>query len=242
MPSMAAEAKNKILELRQYKMRNTTDSMPQRANEYVGKALVPALQRAGVKMTGAFGSFIAADSPFVLLVAQHDSLAAFEESDRKLRADAELRKAHDALTAGPLPFLRMEVSLLRGFDTMPAIEPPPALADKKSHVFEIRVYESNSPASLAKKIKMFDEGEIALFRKTGIVPVFFGETIVGRNMPNLTYMVCYDDLAGRDKAWSAFGSHPEWIKMRSQPGYADAEIVSNITNSLVRPTNFSMIR
>lgn len=242
MPASAADTKKKILELRLLKMRNTQDGMAQRLNEYLSKALVPALQRAGVTPVGAFNSLVAADSPFVLLLTQYDGMAAYEEADRKLRSDKELMTAGSALAGGALPFTRMEVTLLRGFDTMPGIESPPALPDRKSHIFELRTYESNTGMSLAKKIKMFEEGEIALFRKVGIVPVFFGETIAGRNMPNLTYMVAFDDLAGREKAWGAFGSHPEWAKMRSQPGYSDGEIVSNISNSIVRPTGFSTIR
>ena len=89
---------------------------------------------------------------------------------------------------------------------------------------------------------MFDEGEIDLFRKVGMTPVFFGETIAGQRMPNLTYMVGYDDLAAREKTWSTFVSHPEWKKMLAQPGVSDAEIVSSISNSLVRPMSFSAIR
>jgi hypothetical protein len=242
MPANAAETKNKLIEMRLIKMRNTTDGMVQRTNDYLSKGLVPALGRAGVTPVGVFNSVIAADSPFVLLVTQYDGFAAYEEADRKLRADKELASAGAAMASGPLPFTRMEVTLLRGFDTMPGIEVPAALPDKKSRIFEIRTYESNHGISLRRKIRMFDEGEIALFRKLDITPVFFGETIAGRNMPNLTYMVAFNDLAQREKAWGAFGSSPEWQKMRSQPGVSDGEIVSNITNSIVRPANFSGIR
>jgi hypothetical protein len=89
---------------------------------------------------------------------------------------------------------------------------------------------------------MFDEGEHALFAKLGMVNVFFGETLAGSEMPNLTYMVGFDDLAHREKAWSAFGSSPEWKKMAAQPGVSDAEVVSNISNYIVRPLGFSAIR
>ncbi len=91
-------------------------------------------------------------------------------------------------------------------------------------------------------MKMFDDGEIAIFRRTGLLPVFFGETIVGRNMPNLTYMVAFDDLAARENNWRTFANDPEWLKLRATPGLSDAEIVSNISNYLVRPTPFSDIR
>jgi hypothetical protein len=90
---------------------------------------------------------------------------------------------------------------------------------------------------------MFEEGgEIAIFRRTGLTPVFFGTTIAGENMPNLTYMLAYDDLAAREKNWRTFLADPEWAKLRSTPGLSDAEIVSNISNWLVRPLPFSPIR
>ena len=61
-------------------------------------------------------------------------------------------------------------------------------------------------------------------------------------MPNLGDMLGYDDLAHREKVWAAFVSSPEWKKMSSQPGVSDPEIVSNITNSIVRPLGFSTIK
>lgn len=242
MAANAAETKPAIFELVKLRMRNTQDSMVQRANEYVAKGFLPALQRAGGGPAGAFTSLIAPDSPFLLLVLQFAGLADWEAVQSKLSADKEYQRARESWFAGPLQYVRTEVSLLRGFRTMPVIEVPPPLSEKRSRVFELRTYESNNSGSLAKKIRMFDEGEIGLFRKLGILPVFFGETLAGQNMPNLTYMVAYDDLAAREKAWSAFGASPEWQKMRSQPGLSDGEIVSNISNILVRPLPFSAIR
>jgi hypothetical protein len=161
----------------------------------------------------------------------------------KLVADAEYRKAREEFTSGrELAYMRMESSLLRGFDSMPGIEVPPGGPDRPPRVFELRVYESNNMSSLARKIKMFDDAEIDLFRRCGLLPVFFGDTIAGPNMPNLTYLIAFDDMAARDKAWKTFVEHPEWKKLSSMPEYADAEIVSNISNSILRPLPFSPIR
>jgi hypothetical protein len=55
-------------------------------------------------------------------------------------------------------------------------------------------------------------------------------------------MLSFEDLAARERLWSAFGSDPEWRKLRAQPGLSDAEIVSNITSSVLRPLPFSQIR
>ena len=55
---------------------------------------------------------------------------------------------------------------------------------------------------------MFNEGEAAIFQRLGMAPVFFGETLVGRNLPSLTYMLSFESLAARDKLWGAFGAAP----------------------------------
>lgn len=240
--SAAAESKRHIIELRTLRLRNTTDAMAQRTNEFLSKVYVPALGRAGMSPVGLFGNLIGHGSPYTLIVTQHPDIAAWEAMETKLGSDEEFVKGAQAYQSGALQFVRMETTLLRGFSSMPAIEVPAARPEGKTRIYEIRTYESNNPKTLARKIRMFDEGEIDLFRKVGMVPVFFGETIAGGNMPNLTYMVGYDDLAARDKTWSTFVSHPEWKKMSSQPGVSDAEIVSNISNWIVRPMPASAIK
>jgi hypothetical protein len=239
---MAAGAPDKrsILELRLLKLRNTQDAMGQRTGDYLGKSYVPALQRAGVSPVAAFGSVIAQETPFILLVTSYPDMNAWDTANQKLAADKQLSKERESFYAGGLGYVRAEVSLLRGFESVPTLEVP--AKQDKARIFELRTYESNNPHTLARKVRMFNEGEIAIFRKSGMTPVFFGETIVGRNMPNLTYMLAFDDLASREKAWSAFGSSPEWGKLKGQPGYSDAEIVSNISNSILRPMPFSAIR
>jgi hypothetical protein len=243
VPGAAAPARNSYFELRVIRLRNGADNQRQRTTEFLQKHGLPAMERAGVKKAGVFSSLIAPGGPFLMTVASFPSLAAYEAARDKVTADADYLKARQAFDSQPgLNYVRVEVSLLRAFDSIPDIEAPPVEGRKGSRVFELRTYESNNSTTLARKIKMFDEGEIAIFRKTGLVPVFFGQTIFGRNMPNLVYMVAFDDLAAREKNWRGFGGDPDWQKLRSQPGYADAEIVSNIGNVLLSALPFSAIR
>jgi hypothetical protein len=123
---------------------------------------------------------------------------------------------------------------------MPELKPPPA--STSGHIFEMRTYESNNAATLAKKIDMFNNGEMQIFQRLGMNPVFFGEALIGARLPHLTYMLAYEDLAARDRVWKAFGSDPEWLRLRATPGLSDAEIVSNISNIILRPAAFSDIR
>jgi len=243
IPSLAARSRNAIIAMRYIHMRNGADDQVKRTTDFLSKVLLPAYKRAGIGPLGVFASVIAANSPFLLDVSAHPSLAAMEETRPKLAADKEYLEGLEAYDALPgLNYVRMESSLLYGFDAMPSIEAPPTDTKRPPRIFELRTYESSSSTTLRRKIKMFNEGEIAIFRRCGLLPVFFGQTIVGANMPNLTYMVAFDDLAAREKAWKAFVGDPEWKKLSSAPEYADARIVSNISNSILRPLPFSPIR
>ena len=235
-------AKPAVLEITRIQLRNGSDNQAQRTSGYLEKTLLPALKRAGAGVTGVFTNVIAPDGPYQLVVTSHASLAAMEATHAKVGTDAEYLKGRAAFNkAAGLNYVRYESSLLRAFGAMPAIEVT-APAKGASRIFELRVYESNNGGTLADKIKMFEEGEIAIFRKTGLTPVFFGQTIVGRNQPNLTYMLVYDDLAAREKNWKTFVSHPDWLKLRAAPGWSDSEIVSNISNTILRPLPFSEIK
>ena len=238
----SAQSRNmtNVIELRYYWMRNGNQT--QRTNDYLKGALLPAAKRAGALTVGFFGGLIAESAPFVLSVASFSSLAAMETAAAKMADDKEFAKAFDSYNSmTELSYDRMENCVLRGFSTFPGIEAP-KVEEGKSHIFELRTYEANNVKASKRKIKMFDDGEISIFKKVGMIPVFFGEAIIGTRLPKLTYMLAYDSLAGRDKVWSAFLSDPDWIKLRAMPGLSDAEIVSNISSSLLRPTPYSEIR
>jgi hypothetical protein len=238
----AAAPNNAFLELRRIQLRNSPDNQRQRHNEFLREQLA-AFQRAGASATGAWASSIAPSGPFLLTLIAYPTFASIEQIFAKVAADPAYQKAADAFNGqAGLNYERMESSILRAFDGYPSVMPPPSDGKRAARLFEVRTYESNNTATLRRKIKMFNDGEIGAFQRAGGQPVFFGETIAGPNQPSLTYMLSYEDLAGRDKVWKAFGADPEWQKLRVTPGLSDAEIVSNISNYLVTPLPFSQIR
>src|ERR1051326_4547653 len=157
-----------------------------------------------------------------MALVSYPSIAAVGEAWEKLGTDKAFQKAAGEYDSSAEPgYMRMESSLLRAFDGWPAITPPKPL-DKGSHIFELRTYESNSVKASKRKIKMFNDAEAGIFKRLGMQPVFFGETIVGKNMPNLPYMVTFASLAEREKLWGDFGKDPEWQKLRAEPELSDA--------------------
>jgi hypothetical protein len=242
-PLAAAPTRQSIIELRYMRMRNAQENQMQRATDFLRNGAAPAVKKAGVTALGVFAPVMAEQSPFILTLAAFPSLAAMEVVREKQAADKDYIQARDAYNAKPgLGYVRLESSLLRCFEGMPNVDVPPVDAQRPARIFELRMYESNNGSTLARKIKMFNDAEIGIFKRLGMQPVFFGETIVGDRMPNLVYMLSFENLAAREKLWQAFGADPEWQKLRVQPGFSDAENVSNISNSILRPLPFSDIR
>ena len=234
-------ARPQVLELRRYRLRN--GALSSRFAGYAKDALVPALSRAGLAPIGAWNVTMGPDSPTVHVLIPHPDAASVVTLGARLAADGEYRKAAASSLALPPadpPFLACDSSLLAAVPTMPSVEKPTGAAAGKDRVFELRTYRSATEAASLRKIEMFEAGgEIALFRRVGLQPVFFGRDLVGPGLPCLTYMVVFADAAARESAWATFRDHPEWVKMRDDPRYADT--VSNIDSSLLRPTDYSQL-
>ncbi len=243
--AQAAEpsAANVFLELKKYQLHTSPEDQGKHLTDFLRDVHAPALNRAGAKLVGAFTNYIGSEGPFLLTVTQYDSLANMESTLSKLAAD-EGYKPSPSVSGGAVgyPYQREESILLKTFNGMPR----PLLSDASDQhplrYFEMRRYESPTEVTLARKVRMFNEGEIGIFQRLGMRPVFFGETIVGEKMPNLVYMLSFDDLTAREELWKKFGSDPEWKKISSPPDVHDSQIVSNITNTILRPLSFSLIR
>lgn len=232
---------NHFYELRTYELRS--DMQPGRINDYFQKNLIPAMNRLGIGPVGCFSVISGMRSPALIVVIDYPSMAEAQAGMEKLAGDAELAKAAKALeVAGQFPYVRYESALLKAFDGHPKIEVPPTDEKRAPRVFEMRTYESHTATSLRNKIEMFNQEEIKIFRDCGFAPVFFGETVFGTKMPNLTYMVGFDNMAAREKAWDTFRVNPDWERIRNKPLWGDPEAVTNITASYLRPTAFSAIR
>jgi hypothetical protein len=213
-------------------------------DKFYRDAAIPALNRAGLAQVGVFSVMVGPESPTMYVLLAHPALDSLTSTHTRLDADAEFQKAGAELLNAPAAnpaYARVESSLMIAFEGMPKLEAPSFPSGGASRIFELRTYESHSRKAHLKKVEMFNRGEISIFRRTGLAPVFFGQTLIGSRLPSLTYLLAFENAESRDKGWSAFGADAEWQKLRSTPGYTDAEIVSDISNVLLRPAPYSQI-
>jgi NIPSNAP len=244
--AMAADSSDKpareFYELRLYHLRR--GSKQKLFDDFYRDAALPAMNRIGLGPIGVFNVMTGPDSPTMYVLIPHKSIESFATATDRVRSDPEYQRAGTEFINAPATdpaYVRSESSFMVAFDGLPKLEVPAATAEKKPRLFELRTYESHSKKANKKKIEMFNVGEIAIFRRAGLAPVFFGETLIGSKMPNLTYMLVYENMAAHDKNWGVFGSDPDWKKLSTTPGYTDPEIVSNISNLFLRPAPYSQI-
>jgi NIPSNAP len=234
----ADPAAEEVYELRAYSLPAAKQPVLDR---YLGEAFIPALKRLGIGPVGVFADKPDKDAMKVYVLIVYPSADRVVSLPAKLATDEAYRKAAaeylDAPATDPV-YARIESSLLTPIAGMPRLAKPDA---SKPRLLNLRIYESHNERAAAKKVEMFNTGELAIFRRVGLTPVFFARTVVGTAMPNLTYMLVFPDDPGRAAAWSRFGADAEWKKLKATPGYADKEIVSHVTNKILTPAAYSDI-
>lgn len=238
----STSARREFYQLRRYNLVSGTQL--KLTESYFAGALIPALARMGLGPVGAFKLDIGPETPAYYLLVPGPSIETLAELDLRLPEDAEFVKAADLFwnaTAAAPAFQRAETSLLAAFAGWPKLTPPAAAAPKGKRIFQLRTYESPGDGEHVRKVEMFHSGEFEIFLKAGFHPVFFGDTLVGSRMPNLTYMLSFTDLAELDAKWDLFRNDPAWKKLSSDPRFAFDPIVSNITNLILSPLDCSQI-
>ncbi len=224
-------------ELRRYEIE--TEAQKAGMDTFLSQAAIPALNRMGIKPVGVFYPWEGLSPIYVLL--RHRSLRSVSTVIQTLGEDGEFMAKGAAFLDAPADkpaYKRMTSSLMIAFEGMDQLERPIKSAGR---VLQLRTYESPSIKTGQKKIEMFNNGEIDIFRKTGLNPVFFGETLVGDKMPNLTYMLVFNNMDERKANWKKFVSSPEWKALSSIPEYANKKILCGITNVFLKPAAYSQI-
>ena len=226
-------------ELRRYRIETAENR--DAVSGYLESALLPALRRAGLDRIGVFT--VTADPPDFSLhvLIPFATIQQFAGLQATLGADDAYQEAardHFKATDAKPAYQRIESRFLVAFRGMPKLELPPKTASGQ-RMFEIRTYESHTEDAARRKVEMFDEGEIQLMRDVELGPVFFGSTLIGPDVPNLTYMLSATTKKAHDEHWQAFRTHATWTKMKAIPRYLGT--VSKITQTFLAPTKYSQI-
>ena len=209
---------------------------------YFQDALLPAIHRSGIQNVGVFKPIEGLNERenFVIVLTPFASLEQFEQLPGLLSQDAEYQQSAQAYIDAPhdkSPYTRIESMILRSFSATPLMVLPELTTPRSERVYELRSYEAATEKLYNLKVEMFNEGESAIFQELKFNPVFFCEVLSSAHMPHLIYMTTHADTTAQKANWDAFGSHPEWDRMKNLDRYQNT--VSSITKYLLYPTEYS---
>ena len=234
----ATEKKSRYYLLENYFLRHSTQLA--RISEFMSQGFLPAANKihSGAKIF--LEALVAPHMPQYMTVLEMDSLEGLSQLRAGLRADEAFQKALAAWENGPEPPCEhFSHTLLKATDYSPPVTPSKPGAPR---IFELRAYHSPTWRQLAALHQRFAGPEIKIFHRVGVHPILYTETVIGPNMPNLTYLTPFESLAAREKAWDTFGADPEWIKVRKESIDAHGQIASVIQISLWKATAYSPVR
>jgi hypothetical protein len=234
--AISVSAQREFYELRVYTMKFGSPAAG--LHNYLEIGLIAALNRQGIKNIGAFEEWSQDNPAKIYVLIPYESMSAYEMVTKAVNSDkvfTENSAEYNGITQDKVPFSRYETSFFNAFTGIPQMVKPKT----GSMVFELRTYEGYIEDAYQRKIKMFNEGELQIFKETGLHSVMFGEKIAGPQMPCLTYMLAFKDLAERDANWKKFSDHPEWKRISKLPEYANT--VSNIHRVFLKPLKYSQL-
>lgn len=217
-----------LFELREYEM--TFGRNQNQLVDYLQNAFRTLLQKNGCKVM-LFDELGKSDPRKIYALISYPSAASYIQVQQLLNAEEFMQSTAEyaQIPHDQAIYNRNSSSLLLAFDGLPMMLAPVDGAT----IFELRTYEGYSEDAVRRKIKMFNEEEIDLFKKLDLRPIFFGEMIAGPYRPSLVYMINFKDMEERNANWQTFAEHPEWRTMVSKEEYAYS--VSNIRKTFLTP-------
>lgn len=236
----AGGSPQEFYELRIY--RNTDSENFAAVSEYLESALLPALSRRKIDRVGVFQALSDPQDQSLYVLIPYASLEVLATLNDSLAADQAYQQSAAEFFARPIKtpaYTRQESRLMKAFAGMPVIELPAQTKAKADRIFELRIYESHNAHKARLKVEMFNKGEIDIMRDCQMAPVFYGETLISNDVPNLTYMLSASDEEAHNEHWQAFRTHPEWDRMKKLERYKDT--VSKIISVKLKPTAYSQI-
>jgi hypothetical protein len=235
-------AQKEIFEMRVYKMK--TAEQIRATDDYLENAYLPVLHRIGIKNIGVFKP-LSNDTALIkqiIVIVPYISLDVWNRTKTNIETDPtypNYAKAFIDADTAHLPYIRMESTIMEAFPDQQKIIPT-TLKSNPDALYELRSYESPTEELHRVKVEMFNAGgEIILFKRLDFQAVFYADVLSGSRMPNLVYMVVFENMASHDQHWKEFGASKEWKTISVDPNYRNNISVSHIESIMMHRTAYS---
>ena len=186
-----------------------------RLNRYMQEVEIPAYNRYGIQV-GAYGEYSMSTPANQYYLFVYPDAATYQKVKQALNEDREYLLAAGKDDPTLPAYRRYDTYICEALSGWPEID-----GSNKGSILEWRLYEGANDDAVRRKVKMFNEGEIAVFLEVGIKPQWCSRIVAGPAMPGLMYISRFENMEQRDKAWARFGPHPQWKAMNQKEEYAN---------------------
>ena len=107
-------------------------------------------------------------------------------------------------------------------------------------IYELRTY-TVVPGKMTPLQARFRDPVCELFEEHGVKNVGYWTNGIGGRDDQLVYMVSFEDLGHRERAWDSFAADPRWHEARAT-SEADGRFVRYRESRILNPTDFSPLR
>ena len=227
-----------VFVVRNYFLKN--GSQPERLHKFMQNGLRPELQGV-TKIPSIFlDALVAPHMPQVMTIFGFESMEQWQAFEANAAASSRYRASLAEWERGDdPPYEEYSEKLLAPTAFCPSLE---ASGSQAARTFELRIYHSPTRRQLAALNDRFAGPEVQIFHRCGIFPILYTNGLSGESLPNLTYLIPFESLAAREKAWAAFGADPEWVKVRAESIEKSGQISAVMHISLWKAAAYSPVR
>ena len=227
-----------LFELRHYDVRS--DRGLQFVNERFDAHILRIWARIGVEPVGFWTVLVGATSPRLTYMLAWDNLAQRQERWDRFEGDPEWRqiRAETNISYGGSPISAITNSVFLPISASPLPSRDNQPARLAGGVFELRTYAFGDYEGLGRALPWFGERAMPLMEKHRMHVMGAWTTYIGV-APRLTYMLVFENLADRERAWAAYHTDPAWPGVEAGLYPEGISLLTGVESCLMKGTEFS---
>ena len=200
------------------------------------ESAMPIWQRLGIESVGFWPVLIGPYSPRLTSIIAWESLEQRERLWDAFLDDGEWREVLQRQPEDPTrTFTNTILRPIPGSPVARHDNQPPRLT---GGAFELRTMTFEDQAKLRQAAAWYAEVGLAQARRHGMFVMGIWETYIGV-APQITYMLVFENLAHRERAWASFYTDPAWPRLQDALYPDGSSLIHHTESSLMRGSEFS---
>jgi NIPSNAP len=191
----------RVVSLESFSVRDADEML--RLHDYLGGTLFPVMSQVHNGPAIYLDAIVAPRTPQALFVAVFSNFDEMIDVRGRIASHPRIQQARADLESGPA-FCEVQSQVLTAKGESLRLNSE----RKESGIFELRSYHASG----------WHDGPPAVFgealNRAGIHPILNGSSAAGEHVPQLTFLIPFENLAAREEAWSRLDRDAEWINVR----------------------------